>query len=279
MKKIILRFLAFALDLGLASLIIYGVTMLDFVNPKNDVLNRMYVSYYKENNKYKDLIGTNDDEGAVALYFNDEILSTAEEDEIKSLYNEYYECFKDIKIGEKATTGDIEKVKDNIKNKNMELMNARVIEINKSKSIEVIVSLVVYILYFGVLQYFMKGETPFKKLFRIKVVDATDSKKKVSLIRYAVRGILITEIIISLTDLVLLFKLSSDAYINVNYWITQIKYIYEMAFLVTMVIRDDNRSIHDLILNTRVIRYGKDGHEIIEQLFSDDNEEHTDKTN
>lgn len=279
MKKIILRFLAFALDLGLVSLIIYGVSMLSFVNPKSNELNRMYKSYYKETEKYGNLLGTNNKKGDMEVYFEDEMLSESEDQEILSLYNSYHDCFKDVKLGEKATTGDINKVKENITEKNMEIMNKKVIEINKTKYMDVIISLVVYVLYFGVLQYFMKGQTPFKRLFRIKVVDASDDKRRVSLISFIVRGILITEAIVSLTDLVLLFKLPSDAYINVNYWITQIKYIYEMAFLVTMVIRDDNRSIHDLILNTRVLRYDKDGHEIVEQLFSDDDEEDSNKAN
>ena len=52
-----------------------------------------------------------------------------------------------------------------------------------------------------------------------------------------------------------------------------------MSFLVCMVIRDDSRSFHDLMLNTRVLRYDKNGHEIIEQLFSDENEENINKTN
>ncbi len=52
-----------------------------------------------------------------------------------------------------------------------------------------------------------------------------------------------------------------------------------MAFLVCMVVRDDTRSIHDLILNTRVLRYDKDGHEIIEQLFRDNDEENITQSN
>lgn len=279
MKKIILRFLAFALDLGLASLIIYGLSMLSFVNPNGNELNRMYKAYYKETEKYGNLFGTNNKKGDIEIYFEDELLSESEDEEILSLYNEYHDCFKDVELGKTVTTGDVNKVKENITQKNMEIMNKRVIEINKKKYMDTFISLIVYVLYFGVLQYILNGQTPFKKLFKLKVLNKDDSKKKISLFSFIIRSILITEVIVSLADLALLFKLSSDAYINVNYWITQVKYIYEMAFLVCMVIRDDNRSIHDLILNTRVARYDKNGHEIIEQLFSDDDEEDTDKNN
>ena len=99
------------------------------------------------------------------------------------------------------------------------------------------------------------------------------------MVKLHLKDYLESKLLISLTDLILIFSLSKDLYINAHYWITQIKYIYEMSFLVCMVIRDDSRSFHDLILNTRVLRYDKNGHEIIEQLFSDENEENINKAN
>lgn len=269
MKKLVLRILAFVLDLGLVSLIIYGLNMLTFINPNIDELNREYKAYYRESQKVNYL------NTSIDVYFEDEVLSEDEEKDILSFYNNYQDCFNEIKVGEKATTGDVNKVKENVSKKAIDLNNERIIRINKLKIMEIIVSLIVYVLYFGVLQYILHGQTPFKKLFRIKVVNKDDVSKKVSLISFIVRGLLVSEIVISLTDTALLFKLSSESYITVNYWVTQIKYIYEMAFLVCMVVRDDTRSIHDLILNTRVLRYGKDGHEIVEQLFKDNNEENT----
>lgn len=279
MKKIVLRFLAFALDLALASLIVYGLSLINFINPNSDELNRMYKAYYNETRIYGNLYGSSDKAGDVDLLFEDEILSEEENADIAVLYSNYHECFSDIKIGEKSTTGDITKVKEKIYERHTDIMNQKVIEINKKKYMDVILSAIVYVSYFGILAYLLKGQTPFKRLFRIKVLNNDDPNKKISLISFIVRAILITEVIVSLTDILLLFKLSSDNYIVVNYWITQIKYIYELAFLVTMVIRDDNRSIHDLILNTRVIRYDKNGHEIVEQLFASEDEEITNKTN
>lgn len=273
LKKLVLRILAFALDLGLASLIIYGLTMLTFINPNIDELNREYKAYYRESEKVNNL------NIAIDVYFEDEILSEDEEHDILSFYNNYQDCFSDVKVGEKATVGDVNRVKENVSKKVIDLNNERIIRINKLKYREIIVSLIVYVSYFGVLQYLLGGETPFKRLFRIKVVNKDDVHKKVSLFSFIIRSLLITEIVISLTDTALLFNLGSNPYITVNYWITQIKYIYEMAFLVCMVVRDDTRSIHDLILNTRVLRYDKDGHEIIEQLFRDNDEENITQSN
>ena len=46
-----------------------------------------------------------------------------------------------------------------------------------------------------------------------------------------------------------------------------------MAFLVCMIIRDDQKSLHDLLLHTRVLRFDKDGNEINEVLFVNSEEE------
>ena len=47
-----------------------------------------------------------------------------------------------------------------------------------------------------------------------------------------------------------------------------------MAFLVTMIIRDDTRSIHDLLLNTKVVRFNLAGNIIDEKLFNDGDSEY-----
>ena len=55
-----------------------------------------------------------------------------------------------------------------------------------------------------------------------------------------------------------------------NYWISQFRYIYEMLFLIVMIIRDDQRSVHDLILNTRVMLMDKNKNEVFDVLFTED---------
>ena len=111
LKKIVLRILSFILDLGLASLFIYAITMFSFINPNIDELNRMYKAFYKEDAKFKNLSIKIDE------YFKDEILSEEENAEIFSSFSNYKDCFKDIKVGEKVTTGDINKLKGKIMRK------------------------------------------------------------------------------------------------------------------------------------------------------------------
>lgn len=272
MKKILLRLLAFALDVGTCSFIILGVSMLSFINPNSDKINAYYREINSNREQYKELSEDLD------TYLEDGMLSDVEFNEILVKYPSYTEVFKDLKINEDIKNKEIAIVKDRINEKNVNISNGYIIKINKLNWVQVIISLVVYVLYFGVLQYFMKGQTPFKRLFRLKVVNKNG--QNISLISFIIRSLLISEIIISLIDLGLLFALNNLQYISCNYWLTQFKYIYDMGFLVCMIVRDDMRSIHDLILGTEVIRYDKFGKKINDVLFiggSDDDQKNNDK--
>lgn len=265
MKKILLRIMAFALDLGLCSFIIWGLSMISFINPNNDEINEQYKLVNQNKKVYNNLLEN------MNTYFEDGMLSDAEFNEISVLCPDYIEAFKDLKLNEDIKNKEIETIKDKIQEINVTVSNDLAIKINKLNWVQVIISACVYILYFGVLQYFMKGQTPFKRLFRLKVVKKDGTK--LSLVSYIIRAILISEIVISLADVGLLFVLNNLNYVTCNFWLTQVKYIYEMSFLVCMIVRDDMRSVHDLILNTEVVRYDKDGKKINDILFVNEGED------
>lgn len=268
MKKIVFRILAFALDIGVCSLIIFGLSLLDFINQNNVKINEYYSYVTQNREEYNDLLES------MSKYFEDGMLSDEENIEISIKYPDYSEAFQDLKLNEDIKNREIESIKDKVDELNVTISNNLVIEINKLNWVQTVISFVVYVLYFGVLQYFMKGQTPFKRIFRLKVVKKNGGK--VSLISYIIRALLVSEIIISIVDLSLLFTLSNLKYITCNYWLMQFKYIYQMGFLVCMIVRDDMRSVHDLILGTEVIRYDKAGKKINDILFlnegEDDNE-------
>lgn len=265
LKKLAFRILAFVLDLGLASLIVFGLSSIRPINPDRDELNKNYKTYFYKTQAYENLSERLDE------ILEDKIIDKLEMDEINIIYRDYADILKDIEVDKKLKSAKIEELKEEVNKKHLDIANGIAIKINKLNIRETIISFVVYILYFGVLQYILNGQTPFKRVFRIKVLS--NNGKKVSLLSYLVRAVLVTEMILSSADLITLLTLEVSKYINVSYWFTQIKYIYEMAFLAVMIIRDDNRSIDDLILNTKVIRYDKEGKEIVDPVFVERTEE------
>lgn len=267
MKKLIFRILAFTLDVLLCSLIVYGISLIDFINPYNKELKSAYNSVYKNTENYNELYKKLDD------LFADGMITNGEFRDISVKYPVYREAFTSIELNEAIKNKEIETIKDKIDELNVKFNTDSYIRINKLNWLQVIISLIVYILYFGLLQYLLKGQTPFKRLFRLKVVKKKGGNP--SLLSFVIRALLVSEIIISLLDVTLLFNLVSEKYVIANTWLTQIKYIYEMSFLVCMLLRDDMRSIHDLLLGTEVIRYDKSGKKVEDTLFlkEDDNDD------
>ena len=264
MKKILYRILAYILDLAFVSVILLGISYIDFINPENKQINYTYQEYYNVNDSFNNLMKNIDG------YFKDGKITKEEYEEIVTTYPSFFDVFNDITLNEDIKMKKIDEVKSNLNERLIELNNDYGYKIEKLNIRSAIISIVVYILYFGVLQYFLKGQTIFKKLFKLRVVDNKYPKKKVPLWKYIVRSILVCELIISAADLILLVTLNKPSYIISNGWLSNIKYIYEMAFLVTMIIRDDARSIHDLLLKTEVVRFNKAGNIIEEKLFNDD---------
>ncbi|HQC83881.1 MAG TPA: hypothetical protein PLB45_03315 [Bacilli bacterium] len=49
-----------------------------------------------------------------------------------------------------------------------------------------------------------------------------------------------------------------------------IEFVYEVVFVIACIIRDDQRSVHDLLLNTRIALYDKNNKEVESILFKDE---------
>lgn len=268
MKRILYRMLAYVLDLAFVSVILLGISYIDFINPESDKINDTYQEYYVVNNSYNELFKKLDD------YFEDGKLTQEEYDDIVCKHPSFFDVFNDITLNEDIKNKEIDEIKGNLNERLVELNNDYGYKIEKLNIRSSIISIVVYILYFGILQYILKGQTIFKKLFKLRVIDNNSPKKKVPLWKYIVRSILVCELIISIIDLILLVTLNKPSYIIGNGWLSNVKYVYEMAFLVTMIIRDDTRSIHDLLLNTKVVRFNLAGSIIEEKLFNDGDSEY-----
>lgn len=276
MKKIFFRILAYILDFGLVSIILLGLSYITFINPESSSINLKYNEYYNIVNRYRELYDN------VGGYFEDGKITEVEYDEIVKKYPEHFSVFDDIVIDEDTKDSDVEVIKEKLDEKQKEINDDFSYKITKLNVRSTIISVIVYILYFGILQYILKGQTVFKKIFRLRVIDNNKAHKKVPLWKYIVRSILICEIVITITDLILLFALKQSAYLVSNHWILQIKYIYEMLFLLLIIVRDDGRSVHDLLLNTNVVRFDKQNKIIEEKLFDerfDIDEKGTDKNN
>jgi len=110
-------------------------------------------------------------------------------------------------------------------------------------------------LYFGVFEYILNGQTIGKMLFNIKRID--NKNKKLPLWKCLIKGILVSEVIFTILNVIFVSTLSLNDYVYVYDILKLVQYIYEVVFIITIIMSKDNKGPHDYLLDTDVIYIGK----------------------
>ncbi len=124
-------------------------------------------------------------------------------------------------------------------------------EIYRLNTNYVITDLVCVLFYFGVLQYFLKGQTIGKKLFQIRVVSKDE--KKLTMMNYILRTIVLSNAIISVALQCVVHFMSVDNYYNIYQNIDLVGSIILYIILFMACVRRDGRSLHDFVGGTKVV--------------------------
>ena len=119
-----------------------------------------------------------------------------------------------------------------------------------STSLTAITTFVTFI-YFGVAAFINNGRTLGKMIMKIKVVPIKGNKLNPGL--FILRTLLITSIIPNLISVISIFYLSPNTWYNLTGIISQIQEFFFLLILGFMIFRDDERGLHDLICQTKVI--------------------------
>ncbi len=114
-----------------------------------------------------------------------------------------------------------------------------------------IIANVVIIGYFIIYQYKNKGKTLGKQLMKIQIVKNDDSKLSVNDI--TIRSLLVNSLLVSIMSMIMIMFLPKNIYIEANNIIYLIQGMIILVSMLMINIRKDQRGIHDLITNTKVI--------------------------
>lgn len=158
-------------------------------------------------------------------------------DEYQSAYDEYLE------VVENYEDMDESEYTDTIIALNYDLYKYRVV----SSSISVLC----LVLYFGVLQLVMNGQTLGKKIMNLQVVSNKD--KKLNFGNYLLRVIILNNIVFTILSLIAVYIWSGEAFYYVTYGISLVQSTVYMLNVLFMVLRRDNRALHDIVAGTKVI--------------------------
>lgn len=114
----------------------------------------------------------------------------------------------------------------------------------------VIVSTICFIGYFVFFQSVAQGQTIGKKICKLRVCSTNE--KKLTMVNYFVRALVLYNILIPILELIIVYTMKVDTYYNTYQNVNMIGYIIMYISLFLMLVREDNRGLHDLFANTIV---------------------------
>lgn len=115
-----------------------------------------------------------------------------------------------------------------------------------------IVTTAVMVLYFGIAGYLSNGTTIGKKLMKIKIVPAKGKNLNPSL--FILREIILFGILFRLITIGLTISINSyNEWYDIYNTVSNISTITTFIIYGFIIFRDDERGLHDLIANTKVI--------------------------
>lgn len=221
MKIVIKRFVAYAID-------IFIVSMISSLITSNTLINRDYKKYMDTYKEYEKIV----DKYEVDKEALNDVL------EYEAITDEEY----DIKL---------EKLNDSFDKDNIEY-NYRLIKLS---IVSTLISMLLILLYFVVIQYYFNGQTIGKKIMKLRVISNSD--KKLNILNYLIRSLILNSVFINTLSTVMVLVLSKSNYLIYNEIIYVINYIVEMAIIFMMGFTKDNRGLHDYVANTKVIYEGE----------------------
>lgn len=247
MKK---RIVAYLLDIILISMISSLISSIPFINKDYNEYRSTYGEY---SNKVQDFNNLKNDFND---YSSDYEISLEEYEKLTNDYPSYADYFKN-KYEELNLFN--EKLDDDMKDTiilelidiNKDIFNDYAYKLAKLEFIPSIINIVCIIVYFVFVQYFLNGQTLGKRIVSIKVVRKDE--KKASILNLLIRTVVLMGIVFTTCNLVCLQLLSKSDYLNIFYYISYASYINEFLIFATSLVNNDNRGLHDLLGNTKVV--------------------------
>jgi len=244
LKLLVKRMLAYMIDIIIITIFATLITYIPLFNKQNEKYQKIYDEFQEIYTEYTSTTVLLNDS------YNDKMIS--EEEYQKLLEKETYkniieEKYIDLEINE----DEYEEIKEYIEDKYNSISKDYNYKLQKLGIYNSIIILISTLLYFGILQYFLKGETIGKKVMYLKVVSANN--KKINILNYLLRCLIINNILFNAISILFLTFSSETIYNKADNVISFLVSIVEAIIIFLVITREDHRGLHDLICNTKVI--------------------------
>lgn len=244
LKPLLKRTLAYMIDI----LIVVSISTLITNIP---IFSKNYQNYQKEYNQYQGIYNDyNDIKSLLEDSYKDQELS---EEEINKLYD--FKLYEDLvkELTEKESISndeynDLLKEIDKIYLREANIYNYNLQKLGIYNSL---ITLIITFIYFGVIQYLLKGQTVGKRLLNLRVISANN--RPINIFNYILRCLIINNVFLNGINLLSLSFLSKQIFLKGDKIISILVSIVEAITIYLVIIREDHRGLHDLICNTKVI--------------------------
>lgn len=254
-RPLLKRILAYLIDLFIIISITSLITYIPIFDKKMDSYEKMYNEYQDKYNEYANYLKLLEESYEDDEISEEEYTKLTEEEKYQSFIKEYYE---DNKISQ----GEYKKIVNKLNEDYSTIANNYTYKLNKLGSFNSIITLTCTLLYFGLFQYLLKGQTIGKKILKLKVVSA--SNKKINIQNYILRSLIVNDVLLNGVGILFLLKTPKKIYLQANNILGLLISISEAIIIFLVVSRDDHRGLHDLLFNTKVIDLEPKNNEIDE---------------
>ena len=244
LSPLVKRVCAYLIDIIIVMYLSTIITSIPFLKKDNTEYQTKYSEYQEQSNiikNYSELLSNS--------YVDNEI-TTEEYDKLlkENLYTELLtEMYEDNKISK----GEYKEIITKIQEDSKELLNKYNYILGKIAISDSIITILVTLLYFGVLQYFTKGQTIGKKLLHLQVVSAT--KKELNILNFILRTLIINNVLLNSIAIIFLATTSKSIYLKADSATSLLVSIVEAITIFLVMTREDKRGMHDLLFGTKVI--------------------------
>ena len=243
-QKIIKRVLAYMIDILIVTIIASLITYIPIINKQFDKYQTIYDEYKEIYSEYTNTI--------ILLNDSYEDKEITEEEYQSLLEKERYSSIIESKYSDQIITQEEhEEITSLIEEEYSKIAQDYNYKLQKNSIYNSIITLICTLLYFGVLQYFLKGESIGKKIMHLKIVSANG--KKINILNYLLRSLIVNNVFLNGINILFLAFTSEQIFSQADQMISLLISIIEAIIIFLIITREDNRGLHDLLCNTKVI--------------------------
>ena len=249
LTPLVKRVAAYMVDILIVMILSLAITSIPFLRKNTKEYQDKYSEYeekYTKTNEFYQLLQTSYKDNEIQQEEYDELLKL-------DIYNDILiEKYEDNKLSK----GEYKEISNKINEDTQSLTKEYNYKLGKISILDSIITLLTTLLYFGIIQYFLKGQTIGKKLLNLKVVSA--SKKEINVINYILRSLIINNVLLNTIGIIFLAYSSKKIYLKADSILSMLVSIVEAITIFLVMTREDKRGLHDLLFNTKVIEVSKE---------------------